>query len=136
MEVTYDDYLAHYGIKGMKWGIRKDRRGGRKPTASRDKREARRLMKQTYKKGTQSLSNKELERLNKRMQLEQSHKELRKKTGVLTRAGKSAAITMAAGAAGAVLMPYAKAQGKKYAGKVAKEYLLPYAKQAASNIKV
>lgn len=23
--ITYDDYLEHYGIKGMKWGIRKDR---------------------------------------------------------------------------------------------------------------
>ena len=136
MEVTYDNYLAHYGVKGMKWGVRKDRRGGRKPTASRDKREARRLMKQTYKKGTQSLSNKELERLNKRMQLEQSHKELRKKTGVLTRAGKSAAITMIAGAAGAALVPYAKEKGKKYAGKAARKYLLPYLKQAAANVQV
>lgn len=28
-ETTYDDYLAHYGIKGMKWGERKQRdRGG------------------------------------------------------------------------------------------------------------
>lgn len=25
MELTYDDYLAHYGVKGMKWGLRKRR---------------------------------------------------------------------------------------------------------------
>lgn len=24
--ITYDDYLEHYGIKGMKWGVRKDRK--------------------------------------------------------------------------------------------------------------
>lgn len=26
--LTYDDYLAHYGVKGMKWGIRKRRGNG------------------------------------------------------------------------------------------------------------
>ena len=25
MELTYDGYLAHYGVKGMKWGLRKRR---------------------------------------------------------------------------------------------------------------
>ena len=31
--LDYDDYLAHYGVKGMKWGIRKDRgRSGSKPS--------------------------------------------------------------------------------------------------------
>ena len=136
MEVTYDNYLAHYGVKGMKWGVRKDRRGGRKPTASRDKREARRLMKQTYKKGTQSLSNKELERLNKRMQLEQSHKELRKKTGVLTRAGKSAAVTMLAGFAGGVVAPYAMQRGARHFadGSFMKKYFIPYAQKKVANL--
>ena len=36
--ITYDDYLEHYGVKGMKWGVRKDR-GDRTPEqqARRDK---------------------------------------------------------------------------------------------------
>lgn len=24
MELTYESYLEHYGVKGMKWGVRKD----------------------------------------------------------------------------------------------------------------
>ena len=30
MEITYEDYLAHYGVKGMKWGRRKDRSSSKK----------------------------------------------------------------------------------------------------------
>lgn len=29
-----DDYIAHYGVKGMKWGVRKDRRKGSGRTLS------------------------------------------------------------------------------------------------------
>lgn len=28
MDVSYDDYLAHYGVKGMKWGVRKSETPG------------------------------------------------------------------------------------------------------------
>lgn len=39
MASIYDDYLMHYGVKGMKWGVRKDRykkafKPGRKGSAS------------------------------------------------------------------------------------------------------
>lgn len=44
-EMTQDDmeptnFLAHYGVKGMKWGIRRDRGGSPKPTRARAKEEA------------------------------------------------------------------------------------------------
>lgn len=42
MEATYEDYLAHYGVKGMKWGVRKRRPmtpvdGGRIRTSKKGK---------------------------------------------------------------------------------------------------
>ena len=38
--ITYDDYLAHYGVKGMKWGRRKDDQGKR-PSRKENKKTAR-----------------------------------------------------------------------------------------------
>lgn len=37
--ITYDDYLAHFGIKGMKWGVRRDSTGfkGRAKSAAIEK---------------------------------------------------------------------------------------------------
>lgn len=32
-EVAVDVFLAHYGVKGMKWGVRKDRKRGASPTS-------------------------------------------------------------------------------------------------------
>jgi hypothetical protein len=37
---TRDTELLHYGVKGMKWGIRRDRGGSPKPTRARAKEEA------------------------------------------------------------------------------------------------
>ena len=91
MELTYGDYLEHYGVKGMKWGVRKSdkttnvsgntirssKRGkikgvelseDNKQKASRpsdDKTEAS-ILEQRIKSGsTDSLSNKELELVSK-----------------------------------------------------------------------
>lgn len=42
MELTYDDYLMHYGVKGMKWGKRKNRSSSeKKPERSPEEQEAR-----------------------------------------------------------------------------------------------
>lgn len=53
-----DEYFEHYGTKGMKWGVRRevsssDRKAGRKEFASTG-REARKLIKQARKSGSQA----------------------------------------------------------------------------------
>lgn len=74
------DSLKHYGIPGMKWGVRR-REGsdGRvvrgKMPVSDDFREA----KELAKKRPSQLSNAELKKLNERMQLEQNYSNLTSK---------------------------------------------------------
>ncbi len=56
-----DDFLEHYGTKGMKWGIRKSRGSGKKKTAQ-----------QTAK----TLTNKELKKRVDRMNMEKQYTKL------------------------------------------------------------
>lgn len=58
-------YLMHYGVKGMKWGVRKK-------NYSDDYNSTKELRKKSYKE----LSNKELRELNERMNLESNYKRL------------------------------------------------------------
>lgn len=75
-----NDNLQHYGVLGMHWGRRKgSSSGGAKKTrhpASEDHLEKVRLKK----KKLHTMSNSELEKLNKRLQLEKQYKELNKST--------------------------------------------------------
>lgn len=64
--VRYDDYLAHYGIKGMKWGVRKKR------NESSDAKAASATKRKAKKHGSESLSNKELKTLQDRRSLEKN----------------------------------------------------------------
>lgn len=81
---AYPNYLMHYGVPGMKWGVRKSRistgskktrRQKRRETYSQDYLESEPLRKKNYKQ----LSNAELNKLNKRMNLEQNYQRLNPK---------------------------------------------------------
>nr|DAV50359.1 MAG TPA: Structural protein [Caudoviricetes sp.] len=84
----HDDvnYLEHFGVKGMKWGVRKAKSA---VSSARSKHQARKaarhpqspeaarahaLRKQVKKKGLDSLSNSELQALNNRLNLEANYR--------------------------------------------------------------
>jgi hypothetical protein len=73
--VAGEEFLEHFGVKGMKWGVRKDRVSTNvstlKVAGSKQK---------LKKSGTDSLSNKELQDLATRMNLEVQVNRLNKET--------------------------------------------------------
>ncbi len=68
---TVEDILEHHGIKGMHWGIRRDKKQSTS-TTSEDFRKAQELRR----KNPSSLTNQELQTLNQRLNLERQHKQL------------------------------------------------------------
>ncbi len=79
----YPDYMYHYGVKGMKWGVRKKVKNTVKSLSSKhtknyssDYEETRTIRRKSSKK----LSNEQLKKLNKRMNLEQEYNRLSTQT--------------------------------------------------------
>jgi hypothetical protein len=77
MNEYYPPYLAHYGVLGMKWGVRKKSKGRVKTSKrsskySSDYKESQKLRK----KSSKELSNDQLKTLNRRMNLEQEYNRL------------------------------------------------------------
>lgn len=64
------EFLAHYGVKGMKWGRRKN-------PASADSARSTSVKKTVKKQGLHTVSNKELQDAITRMNLEQQFKRLK-----------------------------------------------------------
>lgn len=81
-----DDFLAHYGVKGMKWGVRRAEKAEKKAqkryeNSSEDSRAAQDATRKIKKGGSvDALSNKELQALVQRMNLEQQLSGLQEKT--------------------------------------------------------
>ena len=78
---NHSDELMHYGVLGMKWGVR---RSERQLARARKKAES---MHEDYKKAhgnksIKSMSNQELKEANNRLQMESQYKSLTKKTNV------------------------------------------------------
>ena len=74
MANNLDDFLAHYGVRGMKWGVRK---GVVNPRMQRTKKEnAVRTQRKDARRKRQTLSDKDLDALIKRLEAEKKVKTL------------------------------------------------------------
>lgn len=67
-----EEFLAHYGVKGMRWGVRR----GSKEAPSSDAARATELRTRAKQSKVKALSNKELQEAINRMNLEQQFKRL------------------------------------------------------------
>jgi hypothetical protein len=69
-----NEILAHVGVKGMKWGVRKSKIPKMGP--SDDAKKAHRAFVKSKRSGVVALSNKELKALNARLELESKYSQL------------------------------------------------------------
>ena len=104
---TNTNELMHYGILGMKWGVRKDYRssgsGKRKQSSQEDWSDDAKEASRINKKRVNQMSNAELRKLNERQNLERQHSQLN--PGVISKGMKYA--TTAATLTGTALALYA-----------------------------
>lgn len=72
MGLSYAGYLAHYGIKGMKWGVRKRSNSGGSEHHSSDHKSVKSAENKAKKYGAEALSNKELTSIQTRANLKRN----------------------------------------------------------------
>lgn len=75
--IDVDDEIKHYGVKGMKWGqVRERGANGRVGKTTREVSEDYKVSRASKAKKPSEMSNAELKKLNERLQLEKSNREL------------------------------------------------------------
>lgn len=139
-EAGVDQFLAHFGVRGMRWGVHRSRssraaaaKGKASTHISPDAARAAQLKTTVRKHGTQALSNKDLQDLVTRMNLESQHGRLNQQhvsggkkfvTGILKDVGRQQATSLAA--------QYGPKGAAWVAKKIAKKAVVPAATAAAS----
>ncbi len=79
------DELYHFGVKGMKWGVRHDKKSSGSSRSGKTKRvssEEYTRSREIMKKKPNAMSNRELQELNTRLQLENTYKNNRSNMNV------------------------------------------------------
>jgi hypothetical protein len=85
--VVEDDDLAHAGVKGMKWGVRK--KPARSSRSDPNRRSTdRKAVDKIMENKKPALTNKQLKTANNRLQLEKTYSELTKQPGAIDRINK------------------------------------------------
>lgn len=74
MNQLVEEVLEHAGVKGMKWGVRKRKVPRQGPSG--DAKDAHRALVKAKTSGVEALTNKELNALNQRLNLEQNYAKL------------------------------------------------------------
>ena len=140
MDKNTEEFLAHYGVKGMRWGVRKKRSssdqdvrveikkgtkvkvsGGKNQPPSEDVIRTSVTRQRIKKSGKQAVNSKELQELVNRMNLESNYAKLSKKE---REANKGAVRKFIESQGKDLLMTQIKTNGKEVAGlvKAAKDF--------------
>lgn len=114
-EYNYTDELYHYGILGMKWGVRRSRASSSFSSRKRTKRTIDPSYKKAHtKKKLKYMSDNELSEINKRLNMEKNYRDL---TRTKSR-GKAAVDTFVSTAGTVTAVVGAYKTYKKYGGKL------------------
>lgn len=95
-----DEFLEHYGIPGMKWGVRKDRRSGRRKSATEE---------------ASTLTDKELRKRVSRLEMEKRYVELTAKREGQNESTASRVTKKGAGVVSSIIGNAAKSAAQDYA---------------------